>query len=39
LGRLDLRDLVSISDGLPRVNTYLGEFIPTKRKKKIQFGN
>lgn len=34
LGRLDLRDLVSISDGLPRVNTYLGEFIPTKRKKK-----
>jgi len=34
LGRLDLRHLTSISDGLPRPNTYLGELFETSAKKK-----
>ncbi|MFK4874891.1 phytanoyl-CoA dioxygenase family protein [Novosphingobium sp. ZW T3_23] len=34
LGRLDLRHLTSIADGLPRPNTYLGEPVETPAKKK-----
>ena len=33
LGRLQLRDLVAISDGMPRLNRYLGEIVETPTLK------
>ena len=35
LGRLDLRKLTSISDGLPRPNTYLGEVVERTDQPKL----
>ena len=33
LGRLQLRDLVAISDGMPRLNKYLGEIVENPTRK------
>lgn len=35
LGRLHLRELVSIADGLPRPNSYLGEAVTTPRRMPL----